>query len=163
MTKNKTYPEICCSVGAFDPKLLSPSSVGRLVTVEIDVRRRIWEPKQLKTLNVKKKVGLSKSNIMLFCVYVFSHRIVHCCWMFENGFQCLFVFMCVWVCVIQNDFRLYVTIQKHLLNKVWPFVDLCFHVIIYSLIGILIHCGLTGILKGLFTCICMCVCVCLCF
>lgn len=72
------------------------------------------------------------------------------------------LFLCV--CVIQNDFRLYVTIQKHLLNKVWPFVDLCFHVIIYSLIGILIHCGLTGILKGfiylhLYVCMCVCVCV----
>lgn len=74
------------------------------------------------------------------------------------SFGCLEMGSCV--CMVEcMSFEMIFVCMLHYKNTYGIRFDHCC-LFYYSLIGILIHCGLTGILKGLFICICKCMCVC---
>lgn len=101
------------SSGAFEPM---PIAIHRR-------NRDAWNLKDRKPKHNSTKLcmcvkGRKNVNIMLvfFCCLFLTSRFMMS--VFKNGFHF------VWMCLLLNGSRLYVTIQKHILNKVSPFVDL---------------------------------------
>lgn len=71
------------------------------------------------------------TSCLCFLLFVFNESF------YDVGVQ-EWVPLCMDVSFIGNGSRLYVTIQKHILNKVSPFVDLFFfviHLLVYSSIA----------------------------